>query len=147
MEQDRVKLTTFLNDVQELLLEDIQRNLDPGLKRHAEAAWPQLVRRFDALREALRDPSYDDALERVGLTGAELDLKLFAFNRAAGIHAQQERQGGLWQRTKRFFGGIFGWFGKKWRSFAGVILSSLAEALGLAEPLREAVEVFGLSLE
>lgn len=79
------RLIEFLNTLEKLVIAALERPaFFTGHNRRLRAAWVNVRPRFDALREGLESMSGDD-LQRVGLTDAELDLKLAVFEDTARI--------------------------------------------------------------
>ena len=80
MEQDRRAIQGFLSFVQELLDEIVHHRPDiiprEGLYPSFEMAWPPVMAALNRAREELVSNRLDEPLDRVGLTGFSLGLKL-----------------------------------------------------------------------
>ncbi len=107
--------------------------LDPKVQEQLWPAWEALEHRreFEALRDAIESREYDARLDRVGLSGPELQYKLTGLEVA--------RAAGREQRTPRLF--------KRWLKWLDVILGSLLSAIGIGEGIKELKEGVEAELE
>lgn len=132
---DEERLASFLDDVHEILDQIVgdERLFVEGTHEDVVALWEETRGLIPTVQRTLRGqdadlegpPPLDARLERAGLTGNSLRVKLSVFDK-------------LWDRLKRR------WTPKRIVGVLGVVnsmLGSLATAIGAAEPLKEAKEI------
>jgi hypothetical protein len=142
---DREKLGEFIDEIHNLLRVAVDRHRDwlpAELQESYWSAFHALDKAVDVTRRQLEAPELsqpmggldeplDDRLERAGLTGEQLQLKLSGWRRA--LNRFFDRPGrGLLRRALRW---------------GNVVLGSLAGAIGAAETIKEFKEAVEAGLE
>ncbi len=132
--EERGSLVRFLDDVYKLLelvaKVEPNRYIVPELREEMAKAWQEVQGRFSQVRSAILGGSHDQELERVGLTGAQLALKL----KGAG------------SAIRRFFATPTLLGLRLALDWINTLLGSLTEAIGIAEPIKELKEAIHNSL-
>lgn len=121
--KDKGKLESFIKNVYQLLNTVVRaRNIlfSKPLRDDLNHAWLDVTSKSDDLYAKIRDANYED-LERAGLAGNSLEMKLKSFDAA---YSAWSFFGGI-RRLKRLF---------KWTN---LLLGSLATVIPLAEILKE----------
>ena len=143
--EDRERLGEFIGEIQSLLRVAVERHgdwLPRDLQESYRAAFRELGEAVDATRRELKPPEpseptpgpgerLDDRLERAGLTGEQLELKLGGWRRAVDRFFNRPGRG-LLRRALRW---------------GNVVLGSLAGAIGAAEAIKEFKETVEAGLE
>lgn len=121
MEKDRADIAKFLAFVQSLLDEVVNHRPDiiprGELYNFFEMAWPPVLAAITDAIKQLTSEGLDEPLERVGLTGASLRLKLAG---VANAHLRW-RQGG--KRPGRALRKLLDWIDTLLDSLASVVLA------------------------
>jgi hypothetical protein len=143
--EDRERLAKFIDEIYNLLRVSVDRHrewLPLDLRESYWSAFQALDEAVGATRQELEAPEpsnptgargerIDDRLERAGLTGAQLDLKLSGWRGALDRFFNTPGRG-LLRRALRW---------------GNVVLGSLAGAIGAAEAIKEFKETVEAGLE
>jgi hypothetical protein len=152
--KDREQLVMFVDSMREdlpFIFDVSERSISPEVYKGLWPAWEALLARgeFEGLREAVASGDYDERLERVGLSGPELDFKLAGYEtaRAAGREKRAPRPSRGWRRWLDVILGSKASRGMRaprplrpWLRWIDVILGSLLSAVGVGEGIKELKE-------
>jgi hypothetical protein len=142
-ESERRELQRFIDEFEELI-DDILRHPDwfpVELREPLARAWRDVSPKLRALRTAIDDSRYQNALDAEGFTDSELALKMAVWDAAL----RRARQGRLRTPRRRWWESLFDWL----RPLQGVlkVANAILESIGEAIPGVGAVEEFKKMLE
>jgi hypothetical protein len=134
--RDRALLLGFVDQTHDdlvFVLEVAASFVHPAVAERLWPAWQALEDRdeFGQLRRAVELQDYDVQLDRVGLSGPELEFKLAGVDSARGAGRENPTPRRL----------------KKWLRWIDVLLGSLLAAVGAGEAIKELKEGIEAELE
>ena len=141
-ERDRQSLIEFIQTVQQVLNFIFRRLFEfPTVRQvpHVQEAWEEVQPKFGQLVQAIQSRDYDRNLIDAGLSGAQLRFKLAVFDSAK--RAFDEGAQGRWTGTAgRWISVTIKKLLAKLLRAINWLLGSMAHAIGVAEPIKEAKE-------